>query len=86
VGRGPKGGLFPPPEQAPGGLAPERTGQARNATKPSQTGSEPEAGWLAERIGRDGRLHQNEKALLRFLKQESPRLHESLQPLLDRAA
>jgi hypothetical protein len=52
----------------------------------SEPVTEPEAQWLADRIGRDGHLHENEKALLRFLKQESSHLHESLKPLLDRAA
>ncbi|MEM9278460.1 MAG: hypothetical protein AAGA76_07785 [Pseudomonadota bacterium] len=53
-------------------------------------GSEPvdhsEASWLVERIGRDGVLHENEKALIRFLKEESPQLDASLQPLLDKVA
>ena len=53
-------------------------------------GSEPvdqkESAWLVERIGRDGVLHENEKALLRYLKKESPQLNESLQPLLDKVA
>ncbi|WP_422376962.1 hypothetical protein [Roseibium sp.] len=44
-----------------------------------------ETGWLVERIGRDGQLHENEKALLRFLREESPTIHPSLQPLLDKA-
>ncbi|WP_306117860.1 MULTISPECIES: hypothetical protein [unclassified Roseitalea] len=45
-----------------------------------------EAEWIAERIGRDGILHENEKALLRFLKAESPDLHPSLAPLMDKVA
>ena len=44
-----------------------------------------EAAWLVDRIGRDGHLHENEKALLRFLREESPDIHPSLQPLMDRA-
>lgn len=67
-------------------LALERIEQQRVAMITSEPVSEPEASWLAERIGRDGQLHENEKALLRFLKLESPKLHASLQPLLDRAA
>lgn len=53
-------------------------------------GSEPvdhgEATWLVERIGRDGLLHENEKALLRYLKEESPSLNEKLAPLMDKVA
>ena len=45
-----------------------------------------ESHWLVERIGRDGVLHENEKALLNYLKKESPSLHSSLQPLLDKVA
>lgn len=45
-----------------------------------------EADWLAHRIGRDGKLHHNEKELLGFLKRESPHIHPALQPLLDKVA
>lgn len=48
--------------------------------------SEDEARWLAERIGRDGVLHENEKALLRFIKEESPVIHDTLNPLLRKIA
>lgn len=64
----------------------ERIEQQRIAMITSEAVTEPEASWLAERINRDGDLHENEKALVAFLKQTSPHLHESLQPLLDRAA
>ncbi len=45
-----------------------------------------EAEWLAERIGRDGVFHENEKALLKYLKQQSPKIHPALQPLLEKVA
>ena len=45
-----------------------------------------EAGWLAERIGRDGTLSPNERALLMFLKAQSPLIHPHLQALVDKAA
>ena len=45
-----------------------------------------EAQWLAGRIGRDAHFHANEKALLEYLKQESPELDPALQPLLDQVA
>lgn len=48
--------------------------------------NEGEARWLADRIGRDGALHENEKALLRFLRAESPSIHPALTPLLDKVA
>jgi alkanesulfonate monooxygenase SsuD/methylene tetrahydromethanopterin reductase-like flavin-dependent oxidoreductase (luciferase family) len=45
-----------------------------------------EAEWLAERIARDGKVHENEKALLTFLKRESPEIHPALKDLVDRYA
>lgn len=45
-----------------------------------------EADWLANRIGRDGTFHENEKALIEFIKQESPDIHPTLQPLIERVA
>ncbi len=45
-----------------------------------------EAEWLARRIGRDGSLHENEKALLRFIRDEAPSVHPSLQSLIAKAA
>ncbi|MHA7772056.1 hypothetical protein [Roseibium sp. M-1] len=50
----------------------------------SETVTEDEAAWLVDRIGRDGVLHDNERALLRFIRQESPDIHEALRPLLNK--
>ena len=44
-----------------------------------------EATWLAERIGKDGKLTPNERALLAFLKAESPSIDPALQRLVDKA-
>jgi hypothetical protein len=44
-----------------------------------------EAEWLAGRIGKDGRLTPNERALLGFIKAESPAIDPALQALVDRA-
>ncbi len=52
----------------------------------SETVTESEAGWLAERIGSDGTIHDAEKALLMFIKTESPNIHPSLKPLIDKVA
>lgn len=46
--------------------------------------TEGEAAWLVERIGRDGVLHENEKALLRFIREESPNIHPDLRPLMEK--
>lgn len=44
-----------------------------------------EAAWLAERILRDGAIDENERALLTFLKKESPSIDPALKPVLARA-
>jgi hypothetical protein len=48
--------------------------------------TQAEAGWLCERIGRDGRLTANEAALITYLKRESPNIHPDLQARVDRLA
>lgn len=48
--------------------------------------SAEEADWLVRRLNRDGQISAHEKALLSFLKQESPSIHPALQPLLARVA
>jgi hypothetical protein len=45
-----------------------------------------EADWLVGRINRDGELHDAEKALLMFIKRESPDIDPALKPLLERVA
>jgi hypothetical protein len=45
-----------------------------------------EARWLVERIGGKPTLHENERALLKFIKQMSPSIHPDLLPLIDRVA
>ena len=45
-----------------------------------------EADWLADRIGRNGRLDDAEKALLRYMKELDADLPPKLQALVDKAA
>lgn len=45
-----------------------------------------EAAWLAERLGRDGRLSPSAMALISYLKHESPRIHPLLTEAVDRLA
>ena len=52
----------------------------RDAVEPAN------AAWLAERIGRDGKVTPNERALLMFLKAESPAIDPALRVLVDKAA
>lgn len=44
-----------------------------------------EAAWLIERLNRDGVLSSNERALLTYLKAESPNIHDSLTTLIHAA-
>ncbi len=46
---------------------------------------EAEAAWLIGRIGEDGEMRDTEKALLAFIKTQSPDIHPSLVPLFERA-
>jgi hypothetical protein len=48
--------------------------------------TQAEAGWLCDRIGRDGRLTANEAALVAYLKKESPNIHPDLQAAVERLA
>jgi hypothetical protein len=45
---------------------------------------EADAAWLASRLGRDGKLNDNEVALLEFLRHESPLLPPVLQEIVDK--
>jgi hypothetical protein len=45
-----------------------------------------EAEWLVRRMGRDGKLSPNERALLMFLKTESPLIAPALREIVDKAA
>lgn len=47
--------------------------------------SEAEARWLADRIDRDGRMGDTERALLTFIAEEAPAIDPALRPLIERA-
>jgi len=69
---------------APGAedLAMAKVEEQRRAILLNEEITAPEAGWLAERIGRDGRVSEAERALLGFIKANSPRIDPALTPLL----
>ena len=48
--------------------------------------SEEDARWIVARIGRDHRLHENEMALISFLKSRDAHRFPKLRPILDLAA
>lgn len=52
------------------------------AIQSAQQVTEQEANWLAERIGRDGQLHENEKALIAYMETLGAELPASLAALL----
>jgi hypothetical protein len=65
--------------------------EARNTTwvelpENSKLVTQDEASWLAGRIGRDGKLHENEKELLTFLSAKVPSIHPALQELVNKVA
>jgi hypothetical protein len=64
----------------------DRNAQATMNAAAAEIITADEAEWLARRIGRDGSLHPNEKALLRFIRDEAPSVHPSLQSLIAKAA
>ena len=69
----------------------EALARARNARAAAEADSAvvidaEEAQWLIDRIGRDGRMHENERALLRFIAAEAPEIAEQLAPLIEQAA
>ena len=72
--------------QTPEEAAVARLEQQRLEIVTGEIITQSEASWLTERLQRDGELHDNEKALLRFLKEESPDIHPSLKTLIDQAA
>lgn len=62
-----------------------RDRRARAAAERREAIDGAEAAWLMTRIGKDGILHDNEKALLAFIKENAPAVHPSLVPLFERA-
>lgn len=45
-----------------------------------------EGAWLAERIGRDGAMHQNEQALIDFIREENPKIHPAVDEMIKKLA
>ena len=65
-------------EQTPEERALVRLERQRAEIVTNEEITEEEAEWLADRIGRDGVLSANEKALITFLQKESPKIHPVL--------
>lgn len=65
-------------EQSPEEQALARLERQRVEIVTNEEITEDEANWLADRLGRDGKLNANEKALIEFLEKESPKIHPRL--------
>jgi hypothetical protein len=73
-------------EQTPEERAIARLTQQKIEIVTNEAVTMPEAEWLSRCINRHEPLTPNERALLMFLKAESPSIHPSLQALVDKAA
>ena len=65
-----------------------KTANRANETRMRRAGAVDgdEARWIADRIGRDRLIRENERALLSFIRQAASSLHPELQPLLDKVS
>jgi hypothetical protein len=75
--------------RAPGDIESEWESKNKSAealARRAETIDASEAKWLAERIGSDRPLHENERALLTLIKHASPEIHPALRPLIDKVA
>jgi hypothetical protein len=75
--------------RAPGDIEAEwesKNKAAEALARRAETIDASEAKWLAERIGSDRPLHENERALLTLIKHASPEIHPALRPLIDKVA
>ncbi|PAP93344.1 hypothetical protein [Mesorhizobium wenxiniae] len=75
--------------RAPGDIESEWESKDKAAealARRAETVDASEAMWLAERIGRDRPLRENERALLTLIKHASPEIHPVLKPLIDKVA
>ncbi|RUV09881.1 hypothetical protein, partial [Mesorhizobium sp. M5C.F.Ca.IN.020.32.2.1] len=75
--------------RAPGDIESEwesKNKAAEALARRAETIDASEAKWLAERIGRDRPLRENERALLTLIKHASPEIHPVLKPLIDKVA
>nr|WP_287106188.1 hypothetical protein [Mesorhizobium sp.] len=75
--------------RAPGDIESEwesKNKPAEALARRAETIDASEAKWLAERIGRERPLRENERALLTLIKHASPEIHPVLKPLIDKVA
>ena len=64
----------------------QRNADRETAARRAEAVDEQEARWLAERLGKNGALRENERALIAALRDSSPSIAPALQPLIDKVA
>ena len=64
----------------------QRNAEMDASIRAAEVVDDGEAEWLVKRIRRDGTVSAAEIALLKFIAQESPKIHPSLKPLIELAA
>ena len=73
-----------------GGPSPQAAGRSTSRgeaeVNEARRVTEDEARWLAARFSRDHKLHENERALLAFLREKSVSIHPLLRPALDKVS
>lgn len=79
------GGLAGLKKEGPS-LAAQRNAERAAAAAIAEKVTDAEADWLAERLGRDGRLTDNERALMNHLRNLGAELPPKLKAVADRAA
>lgn len=67
-------------------LALERVEQQKLEIVIGETITQDEAAWLSDRIGSDGELDDNERAILLFISDESANIHPSLKVWIEKAS
>lgn len=73
----------------PFGRTAEREAEEREAARRAEADmresiDQQEARWLSQRIAADGVLHDNERALLSFIRRNAPAIHPELEPVMAR--
>ncbi len=67
-------------------VAEQRVEEMQKDIQSSERVTQSETAWLVERIGRDGNTSENERALIEFIKNNSPAIHPSFKVLGETAA
>lgn len=67
-------------------IAEQRVQEMHSDIENAERVTEDETAWLVERISRDGKTNENERALIEFIKENSSSIHPSFRTLAESAA